>query len=242
MATTIADSGFYGIVNFATSSKEIVEVGYAPGITKYTPPYLVVVQPPDNLIYKYETQIQVTLGGTIEVQVKVEPEEQIRTPFEAFLQTLYGYSASLTSESVYHDLNQDMIDNGLTGQYARVQVVDFMAFTGAIDRYQTLPDGTLVDCLSIEAGEPRPNLNGLKFKDDFSLMNEVIRHIGIQGMYPYLYAREGIDFKEFCDQLRIWKPEKEERETYIYDTLIPLLRVEKSPVLTEAQVLSLVKE
>ena len=229
MATTIATSGFYGIVNFASPSKEIVEVGYSPGDTKYTPPYLVVVQPPDFLIYEY-------VDG-----IKVDPEVKIRTEFEAFLQTLYGAGASLTSQSVLHDLNQSMIDNGITDQYGGVQVVDFMAFTGAIDRYQTLPDGTLVDCLDITPGDPRPNLNGLNVKDDFGLMYEIINHIGIQGIYPYLYAREGISFDEFCERLIIWKPETTERTGYIYAELIPLLRTLKAPVLTEAQVLSLIK-
>lgn len=230
MATTIASSGFYGVVDFLSSAKEILEVGYAPGVTKYTPPYQIVVQPPDPLIYEY-------VNG-----VKTDPEVQIRTPFEAFLQTMYGAGASLTSKSIFHDLNADMIEAGVTDQYAGVEVVDFMAFTGAIDRYQTLPDGTLVDCLSITPGDPRPNLNGLISKEDFSLMYAIISHVGIQGIYPYLYASEGINFKQFCDRLRIWKPEKEERTTYIYTELIPLLRTLKAPVLTEAQVLSLVKE
>lgn len=230
MATTIADSGFFGILDFSSETREIVEVGYAPGTTKYTPAWLIVVQPLDNLIYEY-------VDGT-----KTDPAVQIRTPFDAFLQTMYGYGASFTSKSVTHDLNADMVENDLTGQYADVEVVDFMAFTGAIDRYQTLPDGTLVDCLSITPGDPRPNLNGLVSKEDFSLMYAIIDHVGIQGIYPYLYAKEGINFKQFCDRLRIWKPETKERAAYIYTELIPLLRTLKSPVLTEVQVLSLIKE
>ena len=230
MATTIADSGFYGIVDFATASKEIVGVGYAPGVTIYSPAYQVVVQPPDDLIYEYEDG------------VKVDPVVQIRTAFEAFLQTLYGAGASLTSDSVFHDLDSVMIDAGVSDQYSGIEIVDFMAFTGAVDRFQTMPDGSQEDLLSLGPGDPRPNVNAITSEGDFSLMYEVIDHLGIQGMYPYLYSREGINFKEFCDRLRIWKEEAEERQEYVYQTLIPLLRLEKSPVLTEAQVLSLIKE
>lgn len=231
MATTINDSGFFGIVDFSSPSKEIVSVGYDPGVTKYTAPWLIVVQPVDFLIYQY-------IDG-----VKTDPAVKIRTEFDAFLQTLYGAGASLTSNSIFHDLNSDMEANDLTDQYADVEVVDFMAFTGAIDRYQTLPDGSLVDCLNITPGSPRPNLNGLVSKEDFSLMYQIIEHLGIQGIYPYLYAKEGINFKQFCDRLRIWKQDTKERTDYIYQKLIPLLRTPalKAPVLTEAQVLELVK-
>lgn len=234
MATTIADSGFYGIVDFSTASKEIVGIGYDPGVTIFSPASQIVVQPPDSQIYKYDGNQRATDEDGNDIQE--------RTPFEAFLQTLYGAGASLTSESVFHDLDTVMVEAGVSDQYSGIEIVDFMAFTGAVDRFQTMPDGSQVDLLSLGPDDTRPNVNAITSEGDLSLMYEVIDHLGIQGMYPYLYSREGINFKEFCDRLRIWKEEAEERQEYVYQTLIPILRTEKSPVLTESQVLSLIKE
>lgn len=227
MAVTISDKGFYAVVNFASPGKEITALNYGPGKTVYTPPYLIVIEPADFTLYG-----QPVWDG-------VSPP--IRTELEAFLQTLYGAGASLTSNSVQHNLDTAINEAGLAGDYAKVQVVDFMAFTGALKRYQTLQDGTQVDLLSLGLGDTRPNLNDLERNEDFNLMYGIIDHLGVQGILPYLYVKEGINFKQFCDRIRVWKQEKEEREVWVYQTLIPLLRVQKAPVLTEAQVQELIK-
>lgn len=228
MAVTISDTGFYAVVNFASPGKEITLVDYGPGKTVYTPPYLIVIEPADISLYG-----QLTWDG-------VSP--QIRTGLEAFLQTLYGSGASLTSNSVQHDLDSAINEAGLAGDYAKVQVVDFMAFTGALKRFQTLQDGTQVDLLGLGPGDARPNLNDLERNEDFGLMYGVIDHLGVQGILPYLYVKEGINFKQFCDRIRVWKEEKEDRELWVYSTLIPLLRLQNAPVLTEQEVLDLIKE
>lgn len=221
---TIAQTGFFACVDFTHPLKLIRYLGFKPGANISTPPGIFVVQPPAQLIWPNGDSQQ----------------PQIRTAFEAFLQTLYGAGATLSSDSVSHDLNSSMVTGGVLSQYAGVQVVDFMAFCGAISRQQTLPDGTQVDCLNIAPGAPRPLMRDLERKNN-NLMFSIIRHIGIQGILPYLYARDGITFKDFCDELRIWKPEKNERAGYVYAALIGILRSERAPVLTEAQINELIK-
>jgi hypothetical protein len=73
-------------------------------------------------------------------------------------------------------------------------------------------------------------------------MQGIITHLGIQGIYPYLYTKEGITFKELCDYLREWIPDLTERATYVYTEFLPILKSQKSPILTEAQITSLLKE
>ena len=164
MPTTISDTGFYAVVNFASPGKEILSIGHNVGVTIYNPPGTAVIEPADLPLYGTDTP---------------DPDaEYIRTPFEAFLQTLYGAGVSLTSSSVEHDLNADIEAAGLSDDYAKVQVADFMAFCGALKRYQTLKDGTQVDLLSLGPGDERPNLNDLQRSDDFTLMYGIIDHIG----------------------------------------------------------------
>ena len=228
MPTTVSDTGFYAVINFASPGKEITSIGHNVGATIYNPPGTAVIEPADLPLYGTDTP---------------DPDaEYIRTPFEAFLQTLYGAGVSLTSSSVEHDLNADIEAAGLSDDYAKVQVADFMAFCGALKRYQTLKDGTQVDLLSLGPGDERPNLNDLQRSDDFTLMYGIIDHIGIQGILPYLYVKEGLTFDELCERIRAWKTIKEERETWTYEKLIPLLREQKAPVLTEQQVLMIVSE
>ena len=222
---TIAATGFFAAIDTNHPLKVIRSIGYRPGATVTTPDGVDVFQPPPQLIWP---------GGD-------SNQPAIRTAFDAFLQTLYGAGATLSSTSVIHDLHSEMISGNVTSQYAGVQVVDFMAFCGAISRQQTLPDGTQVDCLNIAPGAPRPLMRDLERKDNV-LMFSIITHLGIQGMLPYLYSREGITFKDFCEELRKWKPDQFDRENYVINTLIPLLRLERSPVLTEEQINELIKE
>ncbi len=225
--STIADTGFFAVIDLLQPLKPVTMIGYRPG-AKITPPLgRVTVQPLPQLIWPNGDSNQ----------------PAIRTAFEAFMQTLYGSGASLTSESVTHQLDEEMRAAGstVTAQYARVQVVDFMAFCGAISRQQTLPDGTQVDCLALGPGDERPLMRDLERKDN-NLMFSIITHLGIQGMLPYLYAGDAITFKDFCDQLRIWKPDPVARSLYVFGELVSLLRLAKSPVLSEAQILELVKD
>ena len=221
----IGSTGFYAAVDFRVPSPIILKIGYRPGVTISTPPGVVVIQPVPQLIWPDGNQSQ----------------PQIRTPFEAFLQTLYGANATLTSASTTHDLHSEMVAGGVAGQYAKVAIVDFMAFTAVLKRYQTLPDGEQVDLLSLGPGDVRPNINDLK-RNGMDLMKDIITHLGIQGIYPYLYTKEGISFKELCDYLREWLPDVIDRTAYVYSTFLPILKAEKSPILTESQIFSLIKE
>lgn len=220
--STIADTGFYAIVDFTSPTREILRIGYRPGSKVRVKAGYIVVQPLPNLI--------IDENGAV-----------IRTALEAFLQTLYGYGASLTSSSMKHDLHSAIVDNGLESQYADIEVVDFMAFTGALNRLQTLKNGTQVDLLGLGPDDIRPNLNDLVFKDDFSLMYGIIDHVGVEGIYPYLFVKEGISFDQLAARIKVWKPEADDRKEYVYNTLLGLLRQLRAPVLTEKQVAILIE-
>jgi hypothetical protein len=232
--TTVQATGFYAIVDFDHPDKIIRSIGYSPGariwnhgILNTPPPYVgkMVVEPNPTLIWPEGNPANTA----------------IRTPFEAFMQTIYGVEASLSSESVSHDLHSEMVAGGVTAQYAKVAIVDFMAFTGVLRKFQTLPNGSQVDLLELGPGDVRPNINDL-VRNGLDLMHNIITHLGIQGIYPYLYTKEGISFEELCDYLREWIPDVAERTEYVYSTFIPILRAEKSPILTYEQIDSLLKE
>lgn len=223
----IKSTGFYAVVDFRFAIKPIRKIGYKPGILLQTPPGRVVIQPANRALYGVDNPAL--------------DQEMIRTPLEAFLQTLYFVGASLSSLSGNFDLDEEMIEGGVDDQYGRVQITDFMAFTGALKRFQTLRNGNQVDLLGLIAGDKRPNLNDLNRSDDFKLMFGVIRHLGIQGILPYLYLREGINFKEFCDEFRLWKETAEEREEFVYGRLQPILRMNNAPVLSEENINNLIK-
>lgn len=227
MAKTIISSnkGFYAILDYTKPTKDILAVGYLPGKSIYTPAYHIVVQPSDMLVYGQEVWDGI-----------VEP---IRTPLEALLQTIYGAGASLTSTSKKFSLHLDIVENSLEDQYESVEVVDFMAFCGALKRYQTLADGSQIDLLMLGPGDTRPNINDLVFSNSFDLMYDIIDLIGIEGMYPYLYAKDGIDFAVLSDRIKAWIPDLSERQTWVYNTMIPLLRELRAPVLSQSQILSI---
>ena len=230
--------GFFAIVDFSSKSKTVLDVGYVtPGTAKKWMHSILNTPPP------YTGKMVVEPNPTLIWPSGNPANPPIRSVFEAFLQTLYGVNASLTSDSRKHDLHSQMVAGGVDSQYGEVEIVDFMAFTGAIDRQQTLPDGTVIDCLNIAEGAPRPLVSALRKKPDFSTMYQIIEHLGIEGMYPSLYAREGITFAQFTDRIHAWIPDQPTREAYVYNTLIPLLRNQalKAPVLTEAMINQLIQ-
>jgi len=217
MIAKIADTGLYAVIDGRNDLRPIRQIGYNPGSTVYTPPGVVVLQPLKQLI----------AAG--------------QNPLEALLNTMYGFQVSLTSEvDVQHDLHGLIKAAKKEEWYDAVQVVDFMALTGAIKRYQTLPNGSIIDLLSdFEPKQKRPNINALE-RNGNELMFSIIKHLGLWGLLPYLYAKEGITFDDLNKCIKEWITEESDRRRYVVKELIPLLRTLRSPVLTEAMVRALI--
>lgn len=232
MGTLIESTGFYAVFNGADPFREIRDVGYKPGKTIYPGAgpgvFPVVVQPAETEVWKH------TPDPVTGVPVKDEPEVRIRTDFEAFLRTLYGAQCELVGAGTGFDLFDQMKAAGVLEQCGSVQIVDFMALTGAIATQQTLPDGTQVNCTTLGPGDVRPLISTLKRQDD-SLMWSIIDFLGLQGMIPYLYASEAIGFPTLCARLKSWIPNVDERSAYIVSILRPALRSKGTPVFTPQQ-------
>ncbi len=232
MGTLIKSTGFYAVFNGADQFREIRDIGYRPGATIYPAAgpgvFPVVVQPAETEVWKH------TISPENGLPVKDDPEVRIRTDFEAFLRTLYGAQCELVGIGAGFDLFDQMRAANVLEQCGSVQIVDFMALTGAIAPQQTLPDGTQVDCTKLGPGDVRPLVSTLKRQDD-SLMWSIIDFLGLQGMIPYLYASGAIDFNTLCTRLKAWIPNVEERSGYIVSILRPALRSKGTPVFTPQQ-------
>ena len=205
MATPIGSSGFWAQVDLNDPTRPIFRVGYSPGATVHSPEGLQVIQ-------------------ANPVLMQDPPNGLGNNAIEAFLNTLYGVGANLYGDDKIFDLSDKMEEAGILDQFDKIQIVDFMALTEAIERYQVLPNGEQVDTLSFQPSQKRPGLQGLKRKDNV-LMMAVIKHLGLWAFAPYLWSVGGIDFDEFDYCIKQWKPDKADRTKYFTETLMPLLRV-----------------
>jgi len=204
MATIIAATGFWAQLDTRQAGLPVLRAGYSPGIKIYSPAWLPIVQPNPALMLD-------------------PPAGPGNNALEAFLNTLYGAGANLISDERRFHLSDEMEAAGELDQFDKLQVVDFMALTEAVERHQVMPDGTQVDLLSFQPGQQRPGLQGLQKKDS-SVMLKVIRHLGLQGFCPHLWARGGITFQEFSACLKEWKPDLQARQQYVAGPLNTLLR------------------
>ena len=242
MSTTTINplTGFYAIVQFGPTFRTIQKIGYKPGATFYIPSLFddpmipdafgrIVVQPVPSEVWGSNNPIDWTDAN------------KVREPFEAFLRTLYGAEVSLTGTEMLSGLYEQMKAADVLKQCGEVEVIDFMAFTDAIERQQVLPNGEQVDVLTLLPGDKRPLVSDLVRKSD-SLMWQIIEFLGLWGMLPYLFAGGGITFKQLCDRLRAWKPDQEEREEYVFEILRPALVSKNHPVLSFDQINSLVQK
>lgn len=230
MASTTINpaTGFYAVVNFSPPSPTITKIGYRPGIKIWMPNFFAALPDQYGRAVIQPLPTDIWTGG--------DPSAtQIRTPFESFLRVLYGVQCEMTGRNNLPDLYNDMDAAGVLSQCAAVQVVDFMAFCGAIERYQVLPGGSQVDCLRFGAGDNRPLVADLRRKDD-SLMWQIIEFLGLWGMLPHLFIKGGISFETFIEKLKVWQPEPEARQAYYVSTLRNVLRQGNAPVLSPDQI------
>ena len=160
-----------------------------------------------------------------------------RNEFESFLLHLYAAGVFISSTDDYHDLDADMVEAGITSMYDGVNVLDFLVLTGAKVRNYKQSDGTILDLMTLGPSDTRPNLTDVP-DIDISLVKDVVKHIGLKGFVPYLYAAEGIDFDTFAELVLFFYPDATDRATYwaTPSTGLQAFLTSKSvPMLTELQ-------
>lgn len=160
-----------------------------------------------------------------------------RNEFESFLLHLYAADVFISDSNIYYDLDADMQNAGITSMYNDVNILDFMVLTQAKVRNYKQPDGTILDLMTLGYDSERPNLTDVPNKDN-SLMKDVIKHVGLKGFVPYLYAAEGIDFDTFAELILFFYPDATVRATAWATPstgISAFLKSKSVPMFTESQ-------
>lgn len=224
---TATENGFYACFDATQAHKPLVSIHY-DDINISSPYY--ILEP---------TFTHPTIGLYKDVNADpIDAESNIaRNEFESFLLHLYGAGVFISSTTVNHDLDADMVSGSIASMYNDVNVLDFMVLTGAKVRNYKQPDGTILDLMTLGYDDDRPNLTDVPNLDQ-TLMKDVIKHVGLKGFVPYLYAAEGIDFDTFTELVLFFYPDPVERATYWATPTTGLdafLKSKSVPMLTETQ-------
>lgn len=170
----------------------------------------------------------------------VDPNLEIRNKLESFLLHLYGAGVFIADTEIFYDLDSDIMSAGIGSMYETVNVLDFMVLTGAKRQHYKLPDGTIKDLTTLGPGDDdiRTFLTDVE-NEDWQLMNDIIKHIGLKGLVPYLYASRGIDFATFAELILFFYPDTPTRKAYFATTLDPFLKSKRVPIFTQSQLQTL---
>lgn len=224
---TATEAGFYARFDANQAHKPLVSIHYDD----------VNMSSPHYILEPTFTHPTIGLYKDVDADPIDDASNIARNEFESFLLHLYGADVFISSTDVYHDLDADMEAGGITSMYDGVNVLDFMVLTSAKVRNYKQPDGTILDLMTLGYDDTRPNLTDVPDLDQ-TLMKDVIKHVGLKGFVPYLYAAEGIDFATFAELILFFYPDATERATaWATPTtgLSAFLKSKSVPMFTETQ-------
>ena len=141
-----------------------------------------------------------------------------------------------TTNGIYSDLRAaDMLD-----QFNIRGIARFLAGIGVVENVITLADNRQVNLTSLVLPEDQPVISQLKILTLEPLWN-LVESVGFYGIIPYLWTYGLFDFKTFCDAVQKYWPSKSEREYFVFEELMNVIKTKQSTALTEVQVDLLMK-
>lgn len=178
------------------------------------------------------------------------PTTKTRSQLEVFLMTLYGAQLNIfqSLSSVEESLNLDaqILEAGQEAQYESIQIVDFLALTGAVSRFWKVTGNGTVNVLELGPDDERPEITELERGDGGLQLEQVVKYVGLFSLVKRLFAAGAISFDKLNELYHWFWPNRTERMEKVFGrfpndpgSLQAYLVAKRHPLLTEGQKLKL---
>lgn len=223
----IIGPGFYATykANQSTGQPYLTRLGYVQNVQ------FPASQTEGVIISDVATLLQMT-----GIDISSTPEREL----EIFIRSLYVLGMEFDTTPDVFTLHEEMDGLGklsvlpLPGTvnfYSSIAVFDFMAMTGAIlYPFNRLVSGNI---------QSRPTVQNAPAGDK-AVLWQVIEKVGIQGFLVNLLSEYGITEEEFTERLLIWKPDQQDRASFVYSYAIPHLRTKGWRILSSSEIVALI--
>lgn len=160
--------------------------------------------------------------------------------------TLYGAQLNTyqSLKSVEESLNLDaaILEANQESQYDAIQIVDFMALTGAVSRFWKVTGNGTINILTLGPDDDRPEITELERGDGGLQLEQVVKYVGLFSLVKRLFAAGAISFDKLSELYHWFWPNRTERMEKVFGrfpndpaSLQAFLVLKRHPLLTDAQ-------